>query len=101
MKKKYICVSQFFPTPKLWQGAYVLDQVKAIKRCSEYEIVVFRTIPFWEKEHSYEVDGVTVHAIAPLLMPSYILNGMTENIVGRLFLKTLYKLLITVLLDSV
>ena len=91
MKKKYICVSPFFPTPKLWQGAYVLDQVKAIKRCSEYEIVVFRTIPFWEKEHSYVVDGVTVHAIAPLLMPSYILNGMTENIVGRLFLKTLYK----------
>ena len=91
MKKKYIRVSPFFPTPQLWQGAYVLDQVKAIKRSSEYEIVVFRTIPFWEKEHSYEVDGVTVHAIAPLLMPSYILNGMTENIVGRLFLKTLYK----------
>lgn len=91
MKKKYICVSPFFPTPQLWQGAYVLDQVKAIKRSSEYEIVVFRTIPFWEKEHSYEVDGVTVHAIAPLLMPSYILNGATEHIVGRLFLQTLYK----------
>ena len=94
MKDKpiYICVTPFFPTPSAWQGAYVLDQVKAIQRNSEYEVVVFRTLPLGSKEYTYEVDGVTVHAIAPLLMPSYILNGATEGIVGRMFVRTLRKL---------
>lgn len=94
MKDKpiYICVTPFFPTPSAWQGAYVLDQVKAIQRNSDYEVVVFRTLPLGSKEYTYEVDGVTVHAIAPLLMPSYILNGATEGIVGRMFVRTLRKI---------
>lgn len=90
--KYYICVTPFFPSPGNWRGAYVLDQVKAIQRNSEYEVVVFRTLPLGSKEYTYEVDGVAVHAIAPLLMPSYILNGATEGIVGRLFVRTLKKL---------
>lgn len=94
MKDKpiYICVTPFFPTPSAWQGAYVLDQVKAILRNSEFDVVVFRTLPLGSKEYTYEVAGVTVHAIAPLLMPSYILNGATEGIVGRMFVRTLRKL---------
>lgn len=91
-KPIYICVTPFFPTPSAWQGAYVLDQVKAIQRNSEYEVVVFRTLPLGSKPYTYEVDGVTVHAIAPLLMPSYILNGATEGIVGHMFVRTLWKL---------
>lgn len=91
-KPIYICVTPFFPTPSAWQGAYVLDQVKAIQRNSEYEVVVFRTLPLGSKPYTYEVDGVTVHAIAPLLMPSYILNGATEGIVGHMFVRTLKKL---------
>lgn len=31
-RKKYIVVTPFFPSPNRWQGAYVLDQVKAIKK---------------------------------------------------------------------
>lgn len=91
-KPIYICVTPFFPTPSAWQGAYVLDQVKAIQRWSEYEVVVFRTLPLGSKPCTYEVDGVTVYAMAPLLMPSYILNGATEGIVGRMFVRTLRKL---------
>lgn len=88
-KPIYICVTPFFPTPSTWQGSYVLDQVKAIKRNSEYEVVVFRTLPLGSKEYTYEIEGVTVHAICPLLMPSYIFNGATECIVGRMFVRTL------------
>lgn len=91
-KPIYICVTPFFPTPSAWQGAYVLDQVKAIQRNSEYEVVVFRTLPLGSKPYTYEVDGVTVHSIASLLMPSYILNGATEGIVGRMFVRTLKRM---------
>ncbi len=87
--KYYLCVTPFFPTPSAWQGAYVLDQVKAIQRNSDYKVVVFRTIPLGNKEYTYEIDGVNVYAISPLLMPSYILNGLTEGLVGRMFVKKL------------
>ena len=88
-KKFYICVTPFFPSPTHWQGAYVLDQVKAIKRLSGYNVVVVKTLTFGEEQPDYEIDGIKVHTIKPLLMPSYILNGLTEKIVERLFVRSL------------
>lgn len=91
-KKYYICVTPFFPSPSSWQGAYVLDQVKAIQRHSNYKVVVFKTHSLNDRQEDYEVDGVKVHAIRPLLMPSYVLNGMTEGIVGYMFVRKLRSL---------
>lgn len=67
----------------------MLDQVKAIQRNSDYEVVVFKTNPLGLKEDDYEMDGIKVHVIRPFLMPSYILNGLTEGLVGRLFVRKL------------
>lgn len=89
VKNIYICITPFFPSPIHWQGAYILDQVKAIKRNSDFEVVVFKTNPLNSKEEDYDIDGVHVYSIRPLLMPSYILNGLTEGIVGRLFVRKL------------
>lgn len=69
----------------------MFDQVKAIMRNSDFEVIVFKTNPLNCKEEDYEIDGVKVKVIRPLLMPSYILNGATENVVGRMFLRTLRK----------
>lgn len=88
----YICVTPFFPSPASWRGAYVLDQVKAIQRNSGYEVIVFKTCGLGDRQSDYIIDGITVHTIHPLLMPSYVLNGLTEGIVGRNFLRTLNKL---------
>lgn len=88
-KKFYICVTPFFPSPSHWQGAYVLDQVKAIKRLSGYNVVVVKTLTLGEEQPDYVIDGIKVHTIKPLLMPSYILNGLTEKIIGRLFVRSL------------
>lgn len=82
-------MTPFFPSPTHWQGAYVLDQVKAIKRLSGYNVVVVKTLTFGEEQPDYVIDGIKVHTIKPLLMPSYILNGLTEKIVGRLFVRSL------------
>lgn len=91
-KQFYICVTPFFPSLTRWQGAYILDQVKAIQRNSDFEVIVFKTNTFDKKEEDYEVDGVKVHVIRPLLMPSYILNGLTERLVGWLFVRKLKSL---------
>lgn len=87
--KYYICVTPFFPGPDNWRGAYILDQVKAIKRNSNYKIVVFVTHALWDKTIDYIRDEIQVYSIHPLLMPSYILNGLTEEIVGRQFVRKL------------
>ena len=43
MKKNiYLEVTPFFPSPSSWRGAYILDQVKAIQRNSDYEVLVFK-----------------------------------------------------------
>lgn len=91
-----MCVTPFFPTPGSWWGAYVLDQVKAIKRNSDYEVIVFKTCALIDRQSDYVIDGITVHTIQPLLMPSYILNGLTEGVVGRNFVRTLKKLKIDI-----
>ena len=91
-KRYYICVTPFFPSPSRWQGAYILDQVKAIQRNSDYEVIVFKTCALNDKQEDYVIDGVQVHCIRPLLTPSYILNGLTERLVGKMFLHTLREL---------
>ena len=93
--KYYLCVTPFFPGPDNWRGSYVLDQVKAIARNSDYKVVVFATHPLNEKVVDYVRDGIQVYSIRPLLMPSYILNGLTEGIVGRLFVRKLRQVGIT------
>lgn len=86
----YICVTPFFPSKDRWQGAYIFDQVKAISRNSQYEVIVFKTCGIGESTEDYDIDGIHVNVIKPLLMPSYFLNGLTEGIVGRQFNKILH-----------
>lgn len=88
----YIVVTPFFPSHGNWRGAYILDQVKAIKRNSDFEVVVFKTHTLKERESDYEIDGIKVHCITPLLMPSYIFNGATEGLVGHFFVRKLRRL---------
>ena len=54
----YLCVTPFFPGPDNWRGSYVLDQVKAIVRYSDYKVVVFATHPFHEKVVDYVRGGL-------------------------------------------
>lgn len=89
MKNKpiYICVTPFFPSPGNWRGAYVLDQVKAIQRNSDYEVVVMKPTSFRDKSKSYEVDGVKVYLFPTLQTPSYLFNGIFNGYNGRSFVK--------------
>ena len=50
---------------------------------------MFATHPLNEKMEDYVRGGIQVYSIRPLLMPSYILNGLTEGIVGRMFVRKL------------
>lgn len=88
-KKLYICVTPFFPSPDAVYGAYVYDQVKAIERNSDYEVVVFRPKAPHDKRTAYEYGGIKVYLFPALFMPSYFLNGLTNPYNGRAFVAAL------------
>ena len=91
-KKIYICVTPFFPSKECWRGAYVLDQIKAIKRHSDYEVLVVKCCGIIEKKAPYEIDGVKVYYTPALFTPSYIFSGLFNFLNGKLFLRTLRNL---------
>ena len=72
MAKVYLVVTPFFPEPGSFRGPYVLDQVKAIQRVSDYRVVVIKPYPFWKRQDDYEIDGIQVYRCPSWTLPSNI-----------------------------
>lgn len=72
MAKVYLVVTPFFPEPDNFRGPYVLDQVKAIQRISDYRVVVIKPYPFWKKSSDYVIDGIRVYRCPSWNLPSNI-----------------------------
>ena len=86
-KKYYICVTPFFPTPELFFGSYIYDQVKAIRSIGDYEVVVFRPAGSVTRlGDSYEFDGFKVHLFPTRNLPSNILMGCLDWYNSRSFM---------------
>jgi len=81
-KKIYLEITPFFPTEESFRGPYVFDQVKAIARNSDYEVIVIKLISFYDKVSvkEYEYQGVKVYNFKVLDFPSSILPGLFHDI---------------------
>lgn len=92
MKQYYIIITPFFPNSNSFRGAFIYDQAKAIARNSNYEVVVLKSksIPSNEKDYNYR--GIQVHLFNDIQMPSYILNGLTNNLNCVMFMRAIKKL---------
>ena len=90
-KKYYIVVTPFFPTAESFRGPFIYDQVQALKRNSDYEIMVFCPVQQIRKLY-YDYRGVRVHYFHHWQMPSMILNGLTDRLSQRSFLNKLREL---------
>lgn len=71
--KIYLVVTPFFPEPNSFRGPYILDQVKALSRLSDYDVVVMKPVPMWQEPIDYEIDGVHVYRFRKYTLPSNIL----------------------------
>ena len=77
--KIYLVVTPFFPEPDDFHGPYVLDQVRALMRVSDYEVVVVKPYAFWKRANDYVIDGVKVLRCPLWSLPSNILpNGLSD-----------------------
>ena len=82
MKKKiYLEITPFFPTKESFRGPYIYDQVKAIKRNSDFDVKLVKTVSVFSKEPEiYEYQGVTVHNFKVYDLPSSVLPGIFHNV---------------------
>lgn len=96
MSGLYLCITPFFPSPKNWRGSYVLDQVKAIERNSNFKVIVFTPCGLIDKPSSYTVEGLTVNRVRSFFMPSYFLNGFGGGVNGKMLIKELKRLNISI-----
>jgi glycosyltransferase involved in cell wall biosynthesis len=76
MKKYYIVLSPTFPSDTSFRWSFIYDQVKAIKKNSNYDVVVLCPSPWYKKEKDYEFEGIKVHYFNTFDLPSYILPGL-------------------------
>lgn len=73
-------------------GAYIYDQVNAIRRNSDYEVLIFKATTMRGMAEHYVYDGIKVFLFPSLFMPSYFFNGLTNDYNGRAFLRALRRL---------
>lgn len=93
MKQYYVCITPFFPSAESFRGSYVLDQVKAIERNSDFKVIVLMPTLFYNKDEDYEYDGIKVYRFIDYNMPSNIWpNALTDALSVRSMLNKLAKI---------
>lgn len=90
-RKIYLVVTPFFSEPDDFRGPYVLDQVKALMRVSDFEVVVMKPVPLWVKPEDYEIDGVQVYRFRQYTLPSNLLpNRLCDSLSARSMIRKLH-----------
>ena len=76
-KNNYFCITPFYPSSNSFVGSYVHDQIKAIKKCSNYNVFVIKINSLWKKDTQshYYFEGVKVYNFYYLDFPYWILPG--------------------------
>ena len=65
MKRIYLFVTPYFPSPESWRGGYCLDAAQALIRDGRFDVRVF--VPGVGPD--YEVEGVLVHRFPGRVLP--------------------------------
>lgn len=83
--KIYIEITPFFPTEQTFRGSYIYDQVQALERSGRFsEVRVLRPAGLFHK--SYDMyNGIKVFYFPALESPSYLLNGILDQMNRWLF----------------
>lgn len=80
MSDKYIVITGLFPSKETFRGPFILDQVKAINKKGNFEVIVFKPKKWYKKDDDYEYDGIKVYRFNIYNLPSYILPGLFSKL---------------------
>lgn len=86
----YIIITPFFPSSNSFRGTYLLDQAKAIKSNSSYNLLVIILSPFFNKSNEdYIIEGVHCKTFKVIDFPSFIFPSIFNKINFKRFSKFL------------
>lgn len=91
MKNIYLEITPFYPTVNSFRGPYIYDQVKALQKNGQYEIIVLKPRSIFSKINKYTFDNTTVYLFPFIKMPGNIFNGIQNKINVYLFKKYIKK----------
>jgi glycosyltransferase involved in cell wall biosynthesis len=80
MKPYYITITSFFPSPSNSREFFVFEQIKAIQKQENYNVVVFKPKAWSSKEKDYEIEGIKVYPFKTYNLPSAILPGLFNTL---------------------
>ena len=77
----YYILTPFFPSSLSFRGSYLLDQAKAIKRLTNYNVKVIILTPFFSRSFKqYTIDEIDCFTFKVMDFPSFILPGFFNEI---------------------
>ena len=86
----YIIITPFFPSSNSFRGSYLLDQAKAIKSNSTYNLLVIILSPFFSKSSGeYIIEGIHCKTFKVIDFPSFIFPSFFNKINFKRFNKFL------------
>ena len=94
-KVNYIFITPYYPTADSFVGNYINDQVKTIKKLSNFNVIVVKLSTLWRQklDFSYSFEGVTIYNFQYLDLPFWTLPGVFNNLNKYLFLRFILKLI--------
>ncbi len=83
MKRIYLFVTPFFPSPESWRGGYCLDAAQALIRDGRFDVRVF--VPGTGPD--YEMEGVHVHRFPRTVLPCELAPFLVKRRNMRAFVR--------------
>ena len=73
--KIYLVLTPFFPSKANFVGSYILDQLKQIRRQSNFNIQIVKIVSLFSKEKDYFFEDFSIKIFKMIDFPFFIFPG--------------------------
>ena len=78
--KTYLVITPFFPSDCNYVGSYIFDQLNEIRKQTDFNIQIIKTVSFFSNESDYFYRGFSVRVFKLLDFPFFIFPGIFNRI---------------------
>jgi len=90
-KHTYLVITPFFPSIDSFVGSYIFDKSNEIRKQTEFDVRIIKTVSLFSSEKDYEFNGFKVSIFKTIDFPFFIFPGMFNKINRKRFLDFLIK----------
>ena len=84
-------ITPFFPSNNSFVGSYIFDQVNEIRKQTEFDVRIVKTVSLFSSEKDYEFNGFKVSIFKTIDFPFFIFPGLFNKVNRKRFLNFLIK----------